>query len=104
MPITSLILPPVIKRDGRKVAFDESKIYNAILKAGAATSEFDAVVSTRLTSEVVRMALARSAGEPIGIEQIQDEVETQLIRAGYLKTARAYIIYREQRKVLRAEW
>ena len=103
MPITSLILPPVIKRDGRKVAFDESKIYNAILKAGAATAEFDAVVSTRLTSEVVRMALARSAGEPIGIEQIQDEVETQLIRAGYLKTARAYIIYREQRKVLRAD-
>ncbi|MDE3083762.1 MAG: ribonucleoside triphosphate reductase [Verrucomicrobiota bacterium] len=103
MTALATVSPLVIKRDGRQVPFDETKIYQAILRAGAATGEFDSAVSARLAAEVARTVMARSAGEAIAIEQIQDQVELQLMHAGYLKTARAYIVYREQRKVLRAD-
>jgi anaerobic ribonucleoside-triphosphate reductase len=93
----------VIKRDGRCVEFDETRIHQAILRAGAATGEFDTSVAARLAANAARILLARSAGEAITIEQIQDEVELQLILTGHLKTARSYIVYREQRKVLRAD-
>jgi anaerobic ribonucleoside-triphosphate reductase len=93
----------VIKRDGRRVEFDESRIHQAILKAGVATGEFDTSVAARLAANAARILLARSAGEAVTIEQIQDEVELQLMLTGHLKTARAYIVYREQRKVLRAD-
>ena len=93
----------VIKRDGRRVEFDETRIHQAILRAGAATGEFDTSVAARLAANAARILLARSAGEAITIEQIQDEVELQLMLTGHLKTARSYIVYREQRKVLRAD-
>jgi anaerobic ribonucleoside-triphosphate reductase len=96
-------LTMVIKRDGRRVEFDESRIHQAILKAGVATGEFDTSVAARLAANVARILLAKSAGEAITIEQIQDEVELQLMLTGHLKTARSYIVYREQRKVLRAD-
>src|SRR5271157_5359102 len=93
----------VIKRDGRRVAFDETRIHQAILRAAAVVGEFDTSVAARLAADVARTLTARSAGEAISIEQIQDEVELKLFNAGYLKTARAYIVYREQRKVQRAD-
>jgi len=93
----------VIKRDGRRVEFDETRIHQAILRAGTATGEFDTSVAARLAANAARILLARSAGEAITIEQIQDEVELQLMLTGHLKTARSYIVYREQRKVLRAD-
>jgi len=93
----------VIKRDGRRVEFDETRIHQAILRAGAAAGEFEAAMAARLAAAVALAVTARAAGEAIAIEQIQDEVELQLIHAGWLKTARAYIVYREQRKVQRAD-
>ena len=93
----------VIKRDGRRVEFDETRIHQAILRAGAATGEFESAMAARLAAAVALAVTARAAGEAIAIEQIQDEVELQLIHAGCLKTARAYIVYREQRKVQRAD-
>jgi ribonucleoside-triphosphate reductase len=93
----------VVKRDGRRVEFDETRIQQAILRAGGATGEFDSTVAARLAADVSRKLMSLLAGEAIAIEQIQDEVELQLIHAGFLKTARAYIVYREQRKALRAD-
>jgi len=93
----------VIKRDGRRVAFDETRIYQAILRAGTVTGEFDSDVAARLAADVARTLRASSAGAAISIEKIQDQVELNLIHSGYLKTARAYIVYREQRKVQRAD-
>ena len=93
----------VIKRDGRRVAFDETRIHQAILRAAAVVGEFDTSVAARLAADAARTLTARAGGEAISIEQIQDEVELKLFNAGYLKTARAYIVYREQRKVLRAD-
>jgi ribonucleoside-triphosphate reductase len=93
----------VAKRDGRIVAFDEGRITEALARAGAAAGAFDRDVARRIAAEVTGILLARAGGESVGIEQIQDEVERALVRAGHLRTARAYIVYREQRRVLRAE-
>ncbi len=95
--------PRVVKRDGRLVAFDETKIRHALARAGEATRAFDATVAARLASEVTARLLARASGETIGIEQIQDEVELALFHAGHLTTARAYIVYREHRRTARAD-
>lgn len=93
----------VRKRDGRRVPFDASKIRNAIAKAGAATGDFDEFEAELLTMQVVKVLTHSSHGAVPGIEQIQDIVEHVLITANYLKTARAYIIYREQHKKLRED-
>jgi ribonucleoside-triphosphate reductase len=95
--------PVVVKRDGRLVAFDEGKIRQALARAGEATGAFDGTVAARIASEVAGRLRERVAGEAIGIEQIQDEVEVALLRAGHLGTARAYIVYRERRRTARAE-
>ncbi|MFC4159022.1 ribonucleoside triphosphate reductase [Chitinimonas lacunae] len=88
----------VIKRDGRRVAFDPEKIAAAIAAAGAATGEFDQAVAGLLSR---RVCLNLGDGEP-GIETIQDKVEAALVAAGYWRTARAYIVYRERHAQLRS--
>lgn len=87
----------VIKRDGSFVDFDLNKISAAIEKAGKATGEFDAATAARITKiEVVNNLKKLNVSTP-NIEQIQDAVENALFDAGYRKTLRAYIVYREQR-------
>ncbi len=93
----------VIKRDGRISAFDETKVFQAILRAGNAAHSFDEAVAVRLSAEVTANLIARAEGESVGVEQIQDMVETALLRSGYLSTARAYIAYREKRRAARAD-
>lgn len=89
----------VVKRDGRKAAFDPAKIRSAIARAGAATGEFDAAVAARLTTQVLQEIRAAMPS----IEDIQDVVERTLIASGRVRTARAYIVYREQHKRLRED-
>ncbi|MCU7844497.1 MAG: ribonucleoside triphosphate reductase [Candidatus Thiodiazotropha sp. (ex Monitilora ramsayi)] len=92
----------VHKRDGSEAIFDAGKIENAILKAGQATGEFDGSEAKLLTSQVTKVLTHIGPREVIpGIERIQDIVEQVLISANHLKTARAYIVYREQHKKLR---
>jgi ribonucleoside-triphosphate reductase len=83
--------------------FSPSKIERAINKAGAATGEFNTEVAGRLTAHVVRVLELRYADVPPPIEVIQDMVEQTLVDAGYFKTARAYIVYREQHARLRED-
>ena len=93
----------VRKRDGRRVPFDATKIRNAIAKAGKATGEFDQFEAELLTVQVIKVLChSHRAGIP-GIEQIQDIVEHVLITSNHLKTARAYIVYREQHSKLRED-
>ena len=87
----------VLKRDGRPAAFDAAKIRSAIARAGAATGEFGEEEAARLTPGV----LSRISSKLPAIEEIQDFVERALIAAGYVATARAYIVYRESHKRLR---
>jgi len=97
------LLKGVIKRDGSLAPFDAEKIRSAIQRAGAATSELDANESFLLTAQVVKVLIHKFRAEPPHIEKIQDAVEQVLITANHLKTARAYIVYREQHTKLRQD-
>ncbi len=88
-----------MKRDGRPVPLDAGKIRSAIARAGAATGELDATAAGRLAEQVVQSLSSRVPT----IEEIQDRVERALIAAGYVTTARAYIVYRESHKRLRED-
>lgn len=89
----------VIKRDGQSSPFDLGRITAAITRAGAATSEFDGA-EAHLLARQVRVRLARRGTSP-HVEEIQDAVEHLLIDSGYVRTARAFIVYREQHARLR---
>ncbi len=101
----NIVLQPrgVIKRDGSAAAFEADKIRSAIERAGRASGEFDASEATLLTAHVVKVLTHKFNGEPPHIENIQDVVEQVLISANHLKTARAYIVYREQHTKLRQD-
>ena len=88
------------KRDGRVVSFDAEKITSAITKAGKATGEFDEHVAKRLTLKVLNLAQQAISGIPT-VEQVQDIVEEVLLSSVYRKTAKAYIIYRDQHAKIR---
>ncbi len=102
--VSALLPAQVIKRDGSPVAFDADKIRAAIGKAGRATSEFDDDEARLLSAQVVKVLAHRlRQGRQPDIEGIQDTVEQVLISANHIRTARAYIVYREQHKKLRAD-
>ena len=94
-------LSHIIKRDGSVKDFDASKIAAALSKAGKATGEFDAGRAQALTEEIVLPKLRALNLVTPHIEQVQDAVEHALFDAGYFKTLRAYIVYREQRQKAR---
>jgi ribonucleoside-triphosphate reductase len=93
----------VTKRNGSVVPFDMDKIRSSIKRAGQATGEFGAEVADLLAAWVINSLYKDGAATPPHIESIQDEVERALINAKYLKTARAYIVYREQHRILRED-
>ena len=93
----------VSKRDGSRKHFDAAKIESAIARAGAATGEFGARAAAQVTAQVIKVIAHRYAGLAPAIEDIQDIVEQALITADFVKTARAYIVYREHHKQLRAD-
>lgn len=89
------------KRDGRLVKFNAGKITDAIAKAGAATGEFDHTEARKLTIKVLNLAEKLFDGKVLSVEEIQDIVEEVLLQTTYRKTAKSYIIYREQHSRLR---
>src|SRR6266568_2635874 len=91
----------ITKRDGRIVAFDPNRISAAIAKAGAATRDFGADEARRLAVRVLAIAGATVDGAPT-VERIQDIVEEVLLASPHRRAARAYIVYREQHRALRA--
>lgn len=93
----------VTKRDGTLAPFDSSKIYNAIKKAGTTTKEFGEEESWLLTAQVLKVLKHKFAEILPSIEQIQDVVEQVLISANYFVTAKAYILYRDQRQRARQD-
>jgi anaerobic ribonucleoside-triphosphate reductase len=94
-------LTHIIKRDGKIKPFDAGKIESALLRAGLASGEFDAQEARRLTAQAVLQRIQLHGHDAPHIEQIQDVVESVLYDAGYRKTLRAYIVYREQHQKLR---
>ena len=89
------------KRDGHVAGFDSLKITNAIQKAGEATGEFNGREAKRLTLRVLTLARDLQLGPVPEVEEIQDIVERVLLDSPFYKTAKAYIIYREQHNQIR---
>lgn len=92
----------VRKRDGRIVGFDAMKITNAIFKAASAVGEKDERIAEALSQRVVRILNEKYDGRSTpSVEDVQDIVEEVLIEAGHTRMAKAYILYRQQRKTIR---
>ena len=100
----------VIRRNSKVTGFDAGKISVAMTKAFIEVEGGTAAASTRIHETVAKLteqvvcALTRRMpdGGTVHIEDIQDQVELALMRAGEQKVARAYVIYREQRSRERA--
>ncbi len=99
----------IAKRDGSRAAFDSTKIFQAVSKANKAVcaenSDSEEIMSSTdlafLTEKVTQKIMAK---ELHTVEEIQDVVEEMLIRFGYAKTGKAYILYRhEHAKIRHAE-
>ena len=89
----------VIRRDGTAVAFDPTKIENAVAKAFMATDELDARDISSVSRAICLIVTTTLNGrklDAVTVEEIQDEVESALMNCGYAKTAKAYILYRRQ--------
>jgi anaerobic ribonucleoside-triphosphate reductase len=89
------------KRDGRVAEFDSSKITNALIKSGEASGEFNGRDAQKLTLKVLTFARDLQLGAIPEVEEIQDIVERVLLDSPFYKTAKAYIIYREQHNQIR---
>lgn len=92
------------KRDGRVVPFNKEKITSAIFKAAVAVGGTDKHLADKLADDVMHIL----EGEmPLGaipnIEDVQDIVERVLIKNGHAKTAKAYILYRNERARIREQ-
>lgn len=104
MPNTTIHPPSsVLKRSGTAAPFDADKIRSAIERAGKASGAFDAAEAQLLAIQALKVIAHRFGDRTPHIEQVQDIVEQVLISANHFSTARAYIVYREQRSRLRSD-
>lgn len=99
-------IPTIIKRDGRVVPFDAEKIKNAIWKGmnsvGEGSLEEAGEVAGQVFGELVRIKKKFKNFTPT-VEGVQDVVEQELMRTDYVKTAKHYVIYREERSKIREQ-
>ena len=92
----------VQKRDGNIVDFNSERIANVIFKALTATNEGNGNRTEKLVEKILKILNLRfKEGVVLHVEQIQDIVEEVLILEGLVETAKAYILYREQRRRIR---
>ena len=91
----------VIKRDGTTVDFDRSKIIVAIQKANAAVEEAEQIEQEQI--ENIADNVSGKSRSRLLVEDIQDMVEHQLMEAGKYELAKAYIIYRYTRALVRKQ-
>ena len=102
----SSLIKNIQKRNGEVVDFDQSRIVNAIHKAMIQTEEGSLeeaeLVAAKVLADLVRITKKFKNFVPT-VEGIQDGVEKELILSEYVKTAKSYILYREERTKLRQE-
>lgn len=88
----------VIKRDGREVVFNKSKIEEAIIKAGKAAGETEEEVkeiAKKIANEIEKL------NKDLDVEEIQDSIEKKLMASSKKDTAKSFILYREKRSLSR---
>ena len=86
----------VIKRDGKVVEFNSEKIKRAITKSADRVNEMSESDIDRIT-EIVVNKCERHPGDRIGVEEIQDLVEDTLLKSKFNRTAKSYILFRDER-------
>lgn len=94
----------VIKRDGREVDFDKSKIFNAIFKAFVEVEKLTPCGDKeKIASDIATKLHDRyeTLHRTMSVEEIQDDVEIELMRAGAFPVAKAYIKYRYEHELQR---
>jgi len=92
----------VVKRDGKLASFDLSKISTAIKQAfDACSRQYNDDIIDFLALKVTAEFEPQITDMKIDVENIQDSVESVLIKAGYSDVAKAYIVYRRQREKIR---
>ena len=87
----------IIKRDNREVEFDSNKITDAIVKAAESVGGSNRLKAIELTKKVIDTYINEHPNETPTVENIQDTVEKVLIEEGHAKTAKAFILYRDER-------
>lgn len=103
-------IPSIKKRSGAIVTFDQDKITHAITKALKATGQSDESIALKISDRIVEKLISEISQTPEKsiptVEHIQDIVEEELMKSGYMQTAKAYILYRqkhnEERQLKRA--
>ncbi len=101
----------VMRRNGKVTSYDLQKIVIAMTKAFLSVEGSSAAASTRIHNEVnilseqVNDVITKRfpEGGVLHIEDIQDQVELAIMRAGYQDVARAYVLYREERAKERSQ-
>ena len=95
------MLNGIIKRDGRVVMYDISKIKMAILKAMEADGKPDFAKADEISVNVEKHFLEKGYNITPTVEEIQDQVEVELMKAGFDSVAKRYILYRASRNNIR---
>lgn len=91
----------VRKRDGRLVPFEHEKITIAIFKAAQAVGGTNKEKAEELSSQVAAIINEKYGNRVPTVENVQDVVEKVLVENGHYKTAKAYMLYREEHKKMR---
>jgi len=91
----------VIKRDGRIVNFDITRIENAIYRAAHACGRDDLSAARELSAKVLSVLESKYVDRAPSVEEIQDLVEQALMKNGWSEVAKRYILYRKQHADLR---
>jgi len=89
------------KRDGRVVDFEQSKIRETIWKAAQSVGGTNKELSEKLSNKVIEYLEENFAGKLLTVEDVQDAIEKVLVENGHYKTAKAFILFREQHKKIR---
>lgn len=91
------MIQQIIKRDGRRAPFEIDKIANAIFGAAQASGGQDYEMAKDLAGQVEQTLEGICSDKVPSVEQIQDTVEKVLIESGHARTAKKYILYRNER-------
>ena len=95
------VITNIVKRDGSIQHFDSKKITKAIAKAAEVTGEFDIETAKKLTIRAINIIQQLYSDTTPNVENVQDIVEDVLLTSNYHKTAKAYILYRDQHARIR---
>lgn len=95
------LISKIRKRNGNVVDFSVEKITNAIFQAAKSVGGSDRAESKKLSKKVIETIKQKFKEDVPSVEGVQDIVEKVLVKEGHSKTAKSYILYREQHKKLR---